>query len=25
MRGLQRIDRIEIDSPHRVSHGDSEE
>ncbi|MEA7581015.1 hypothetical protein ONJ87_25245, partial [Salmonella enterica subsp. enterica serovar Anatum] len=22
MRGLQRIDRIEIDSPHRVSPGD---
>ncbi|MGS8681578.1 hypothetical protein ACQWCL_24580, partial [Salmonella enterica subsp. enterica serovar Infantis] len=25
MRGLQRIDRREIDSPHRVSHGDSDE
>ena len=25
MRGLQRIDSIEIDSPRRASHGDSEE
>ena len=25
MRGLQRIDRIDIDSPRRASHGDSEE
>ena len=25
MRGLQRIDRVEIDSPHRASPGDSEE
>ncbi|MGQ7181151.1 hypothetical protein ACUOA5_41640, partial [Escherichia coli] len=25
MRGLQRIDRVEIDSPRRASSGDSEE